>query len=94
MRAPFACESIACLVLTHLLLLVGLSGIVVCFAACLTFCGMGESLGLHSSHLISSLGKVLLGCGHLLLSIRPLSLFTLGLWADWYSCHATALFLP
>ena len=63
MRAPLLCESIACLVLMCLLLLA-------CFAACLTFCGMGESLGLHSLHLISSLGWVLLGCGPLLLSIQ------------------------
>ena len=78
MRAPLPYEFIACLVFMCLLLPVGLSG-AVCFAACLTFCDVGESLGLYSSHLVSSLGWVLLGCRPLLLSIRPLFLFTLGL---------------
>ena len=50
--APLPCESIACLAFTHLLLLVGLFGIAVCSAACLTFCGVGELLGLHSSYLV------------------------------------------
>ena len=63
MCALLLCESIACLVLMHLLLPVGLSGLVACFTACLTFCGVGESLDLHSLHLVSSLGWVLLGCG-------------------------------
>ena len=81
-HAPLLYESFACLAFTRLLLPVGLSGIVACSTACLTFCGMGESLGLHSSHLISSLGWVLLGCRPLLLSIRSLSLFTIGSWAD------------
>ena len=39
-------------------------------------------IGFSSSHIVSSLGWVLLGCRPLLLSIRPLSLFTLGLWVD------------
>ena len=93
MRTPLQYESIACLVFTHLLLPVGLSGIALCSATCLTFCGVGESLGFHSSHLVSSLGWVLLGCGPLLLSIRSLFLFTLGSWADWYFCRVTTLFL-
>ena len=78
MRALISYESIAYLVFAHLLLLVDFSGIVACSVACLTFYGVGESLGLHSSHLISSLGWVLLGCEPLLLSIQSLSLFTLG----------------
>ena len=40
--ALLPCESIACLVFTHLLLPVGLYGIAVCFTACLTFCGVGK----------------------------------------------------
>ena len=61
--APLPCESIACLAFTHLLLPVGLFGIAVCSAACLTFCGVGELLGLHSSYLVCFLGWVLCGCG-------------------------------
>ena len=56
MCAPLPCESITCLVFTRLLLPVDLSGIAVCSAACLTFCGVGESLSLYSLHLVSSLG--------------------------------------
>ena len=56
MRAPLPCESIACLVLTHLPLPVGLSGPVARFVSRLTHCGMDESLGLHSLLLVSSLG--------------------------------------
>ena len=82
MRALLPCESIACLVLTCLLLPMALFGIAACFVAYLTFCGVDESLGLYSLYLVSSLGSVLLGCGPLLLSIWPLSFFTLGLWAD------------
>ena len=67
MRALLSYESIACLVFMHLLLPVCLSGIAACSATCLTFCGVGESLGLHSSHLASSLGWVLLGHGPFLL---------------------------
>ena len=67
MRAPISYESIAYLVFKRLLLFVDFSGIAVCSAACLTFYGVGESLGLHSSHLISSLGWVLLGHGPFLL---------------------------
>ena len=63
MRALLLCESIACLVLMRLLLHLGLSGLVACSTACLTFCGVGESLDLHSLYLVSSLGWVLLGCG-------------------------------
>ena len=63
MHALLLCESITCLVLMRLLLPVGLSGLVACSTACLTFCGVGESLDLHSLHLVSSLGWVLLGCG-------------------------------
>ena len=62
MCALLPCESIACLVLMCLLLPVGLSGLTACSAACLTFCGVGESLDPHSLHLVSSLGWVLLGC--------------------------------
>ena len=63
MHALLLCESITCLVLMSLLLPVGLSGLVACSTACLTFCGVGESLDLHSLHLVSSLAWVLLGCG-------------------------------
>ena len=82
MRAPLPYESSVCLVFTRLPLPMGLSGIAACSATCLTFCGVSESLGFHSSHTVSSLGWVLLECRPLLLSIRPLSLFTLGLWVD------------
>ena len=50
MRAPLQYESIACLVFTHLLLPVGLSGIALCSAACLSFCGVGESLEIGRAH--------------------------------------------
>ena len=63
MCALLPCESIACLVLMRLLLPMGLSGLAACSVAFLTFCGVGESLGPHSLHLVSSLGWVLLGCG-------------------------------
>ena len=56
MRAPLPYESIACLVFMRLLLPIGLFGIATCPATCLTFYGVGESLGLHFSHLVSSLG--------------------------------------
>ena len=62
-RAPLPYESIACLVLTHLPLLAGLSGLVARFVSRLTLCGMDESLGLHSLLLVSSLGWVLLRLG-------------------------------
>ena len=39
----------------------GLFGLVECSATCLTFFGVGESLGLYSLHLVSSLGWVLIG---------------------------------
>ena len=45
----------------------GLFGLVMCFVAHLTLCGVDESLGLHSLHLVSSLGWVLLGYGLVLL---------------------------
>ena len=45
----------------------GLFGPVMCFVAHLTLCGVDESLGLHSLHLVSSLGWVLLGYGLVLL---------------------------
>ena len=61
MRAPFLYESIACLVFMRLSLPVVLSGPTARSIACLTCCGVDGSLGLHSSHLISSLGCVLLG---------------------------------
>ena len=63
MRAPLPCESIACLVLTHLSLPAGLSGPVARFVSRLTLCGMDESLGLHSLLLVSSSGWVLLRHG-------------------------------
>ena len=56
MRAPLLDESIACLVFTRLSLPMGLSGPAAHSVARLTHCGVNESLGLHSSHLISSLG--------------------------------------
>ena len=65
MRASLLCESIAYLAFTRLLLPMGFSGIAVCSAICLTFCGVVELLGLYSSHFVSSLGWVLLGCGPL-----------------------------
>ena len=65
MSASLPCESIDYLVFTCLLLSMGLSGIAVCSAICLTFFGVVELLGLYSSHLVSSLGWVLLGCGPL-----------------------------
>ena len=82
MYALLPYESIACLVFMCLLLPMALFGIAACSDTCLTFCGVDESLGLYSLHLVSSLGCVLLRCGPLLLSIWPLSLFTLGLWDD------------
>ena len=56
MCAPLLYESIACLVFTCLSLPTGLSSLATCSATCLTLCGMDESLGLHSLHLVSSLG--------------------------------------
>ena len=67
MRALLLYETIACLVFKRLPLPIVLSGLDACSVACLTCCGMDESLGLHSSHLISSLGWVLLGHGSFLL---------------------------
>ena len=67
MRAPFLYESIACLVFKRLPLPIVLSGPAACSVACLTCCGVDESLGLHSLHLVSSLGWVLLGYGLVLL---------------------------
>ena len=67
MRAPLPYESTAGLAFTRLPLLVSLSGSVACSAARLTFCGVDESLGLHSLHLVSSLGWVLLRYGFFLL---------------------------
>ena len=67
MRAPLLDESIACLVFTRLSLPTGLSGPAAHSVARLTRCGVNESLGLHSSHLISFLGWVLLGHGPFLL---------------------------
>ena len=61
MRAPLPYESIACLVFTRLPLLADLSGAAACSVAHLTLCSVVESLGLHSLHLISSLGWILLG---------------------------------
>ena len=46
----------------HMLpLLTGLFGLTAYSAARLTLCGVDESFGLHSLHLVSSLGWVLLG---------------------------------
>ena len=67
MHALLPYESIACLVFMHLPLPAGLSGPTTCFATRLTFCGVDESLGLHSLHLVSSLGWVLLRYGFFLL---------------------------
>ena len=55
-HAPLPYESIAFLAFTCLSLPASLSGPAAYFAACLTFCGVDESLGLHSFRLISSLG--------------------------------------
>ena len=66
-RAPLPYESIACLVFTRLPLPAGLSGPATHFAAHLPLCGLDESLDLHSLHLVSSLGWVLLGYGPFLL---------------------------
>ena len=49
-------ESIACLMFTHLPLPVGLSGPTARSATRLTLCVVDDSLGLHSLHLVSSLG--------------------------------------
>ena len=59
MRTPLPYESIAFLAFMRLPLPAGLSGP----TACLSLCGINESLGLHYLHLVSSLGWVLLGCG-------------------------------
>ena len=61
MRAPLPYESIAYPVFTHLPLPVSLFGPTVCSTAHLTLYGVNESLSLHSLHLISSLGWILLG---------------------------------
>ena len=61
MRAPLKYKSIACLVFMRLPLSASLSGPVACSTARLTLCGVDESLGLRSLHLVSSLGWVLLG---------------------------------
>ena len=67
MRAPFLYESITCLGFMRLPLLASLSSLAAHFAARLTLCGVDKSLGLHSLHLVSSLGRVLLGYGLFLL---------------------------
>ena len=67
MRTPLPNESIAYLVFTRLPLPTSLSGPTVFSAACFTLCGVNESLGFHSLHLVSSLGWVLLGNGLFLL---------------------------
>ena len=67
MCAPLPYESITCLVFMRLPLPTGVFGPVMCFVAYLTLCGVDESLGLHSLHLVSSLGWVLLGYGLVLL---------------------------
>ena len=67
MCAPLPYKSITCLVFMRLPLPTGLFGLVMCFVAHLTLCGVDESLGLHSLHLVSSLGWVLLGYGLVLL---------------------------
>ena len=72
MRASLSYESIPYLAFTRLPLPIGLSSIVACFPACLTFGGVGESLGLHSSHL-TSLGWVLLGYGPFFFNSAPVS---------------------
>ena len=67
MRALLLYKSISCLVFMCLPLPVGLFGPATCYSACLTLCGVDESLGLHSLLLVSSLGWVLLGYGLVLL---------------------------
>ena len=67
-HAPLPYESMACLLFMRLPLPAGLSSLAVHFAAYfLTLCGMDELLDLHSLHLVSSLGWVLLGHGPFLL---------------------------
>ena len=90
MYAPLPYKSIACLVFTCLPLPAGLFGPTVCSAARLTLCGTDESLGFHSLYLVSSLGWLWAFSS----LIQPMSPFTSSLWANWYSYHATALFLP
>ena len=67
MHAPLPYEFIVFLAFMCLPLPAGLSGPTECSIACLTLCGVDESLGLHSLRLVSSLGWALLGCGLFLL---------------------------
>ena len=93
MRALLLYKSISCLVFMCLPLPVGLFGPATCYSACLTLCGVDESLGFHSLYLVSFLGWVLLGYGPSSL-IQPLSPFTFDLWVNWSSHHTITLFLP
>ena len=72
MRALLLYKSISCLVFMCLPLPMGLSGPATRSSACLTLCGVDESLGFHSLYLVSSLGWVLLRYGPFSL-IQPLS---------------------
>ena len=74
MRTPFSCESMACLMFLRSPWLKGLSGLCCTFYySFLTTCGMDESLGLHSLHLISffGLGLTWIGYGPFFLQFDP-----------------------
>ena len=89
--APLLCESMAYLLFIRLPWLRALFGLCCSF---LISCGVDESLGLHSLHLISFFGMGLNLVWALLPSVRPLSFFTSSLWVDQCSCHAILLLLP
>ena len=95
MRTPLSCESMACPMFLRSPWLKGLSGLCCTFCySFLTSCGMDESLGLHSLHLISFFGLGLTCIWALFPSVRPLSFFTFSLWVDQCSYHAIPLLLP
>ena len=95
MRTPLLCESIACLLFVHFPLPLDLFGLATCSAThFLTLCSMDKSLGLHSLHLISSLGWVLLGYGPSLLQFSPCFLLPLVCGSTDTPTTPTVLFLP
>ena len=67
MHAPPPYEFITRLEFTRLPLPASLSNLAACFANCLTLCGMDQSSGVHSLHLVSFLVWVLLRYGLFLL---------------------------
>ena len=72
MCAPLSCESMTCLLFMRLPLPGGLFGLCCTFYySFLTSCGMDKLLGLHSLHLVSSFGWVLLGYGLFFLLFGP-----------------------